>query len=61
MDERSNHLFGAQAFAFRAASDTGVKRDWEPQPPFEVHRIVGTRVAGVPFGAEDIPPPCGIS
>lgn len=38
---------------------TGVKGDREPQLLFEVHRIVGIRVAGALFGAEDIPPPCG--
>ncbi|GJL68756.1 MAG: hypothetical protein NPIRA06_13910 [Nitrospirales bacterium] len=40
---------------------TGVKGDWEPQLLFKVNRIVGIRVDGVLFGAEDIPPPCGYS
>ena len=40
---------------------TGVKGDREPQFLFEVHRIVGIRINGVLFGAEDIPPPCGFS
>ena len=40
---------------------TGVKEDWGPQLQFEVHRIVGIHVAGVLFGEEDIPPPCGCS
>lgn len=39
----------------------GVKKDWELQLLFEVHRIVGIHVAGVLFGEEDIPPPCGCS
>ncbi len=38
---------------------TGVKGDWEPQLLFKVHRIVGIRVAGVLFGAEDTHLPVG--